>query len=77
MAGSDRYATFANFGGGHRDESTRPLIKGVVLAESIKRRLPSKHYVSLRALSCPASYAQSLRINETQHIHEQKSSNCV
>ena len=46
MAVADRYATFANFGGGHRDRSTRPQIKRVVLAECIKRRLPSKHYVS-------------------------------
>jgi hypothetical protein len=45
MAASDRYATFANFGGGFSDKSTRPQITKVVLAECIKRKLPSKHYV--------------------------------
>lgn len=54
MSVADRYATFANFGGGNQLLSSRPLIKSVVISECIKRRLPSKHYVSCHSPVCVA-----------------------
>lgn len=42
MAQFDHYATSAEF-----SDYRRPVLKEVTVPESIKRRLPSKHYVSL------------------------------
>lgn len=45
----DHYATAANFGGDvYLPEDGRPpFVKRVTVPESIKRRVPSKHYVSV------------------------------
>lgn len=44
----DHYATAANFGGdaGSQDGDSAPFVMKVTVPESIKRRVPSKHYVS-------------------------------
>ena len=42
MAQFEHYATSAEF-----SDYRRPVLKEVTVPESIKRRLPSKHYVSL------------------------------
>lgn len=44
----DHYATAANFGGDVyvQEEERSPFVKKVTVPESIKRRVPSKHYVS-------------------------------
>ena len=43
----DRYATAANFGGDacSQDGDIAPSVTKVTVPESIKRRVPSKHYV--------------------------------
>lgn len=43
----DHYATAANFGGDadEQDSDRTPLVTKVTVPESIKRRIPSKHYV--------------------------------
>ena len=48
----DHYATAANFGGdvGSQDGDRAPIVTKVTVPESIKRRVPSKHYV--RFYSC-------------------------
>ena len=48
----DRYATAANFSGDacSQDGDIAPFVTKVTVPESIKRRVPSKHYVSLLCL---------------------------
>lgn len=41
----DHYATVANFGGDAQDSEKAPFVTKVTVPESIKRRVPSKHYV--------------------------------
>ena len=43
----DHYATAANFGGEPQEVERSPYVKKVTIPESIKRRVPSKHYVSV------------------------------
>ena len=46
----DRYATAKNFGGDVyvQEDGRPPFVTKVTVPESIKRRVPSKHYVSPR-----------------------------
>lgn len=43
----DHYATAANFGGDAQDSEKAPFVTKVTVPESIKRRVPSKHYVRI------------------------------
>ncbi len=49
----ERYATFANFGGGTVavELPREPHILNITCPDTIKRRLPTKHYVSLPAVT--------------------------
>lgn len=40
------YATVSNFGTAEDKDSNRPWVKEVTVPETIKRKYPSKHYVS-------------------------------
>lgn len=74
MSVADRYATFANFGGGNQLLSSRPIIKKVIISECIKRRLPSKHYVSSHSLAyvagagCVRTHTLYVTLHTTESI---------
>ncbi len=44
------YATASNFGVVEDQDSRKPWVKDVTVPETIKRKYPSKHYVSLTVL---------------------------
>jgi hypothetical protein len=49
----DHYATAANFGGdsySEQDGDRAPFVTKVTVPESIKRRVPSKHYVRVNSI---------------------------
>ena len=63
----NHYATAANFGGDVQENERQPFVKKVTVPESIKRRVPSKHYVS--RLCCKIIYSKYHAFTTTLYNH--------
>ena len=70
----DHYATAANFGGDVYvpEDGRPPFVKRVTVPESIKRRVPSKHYVSVLVVHVYSCMCIDLRSWKTMLYSQSK-----